>query len=213
MKIPRCLKCNSVMFHIEQYDRWFCERCGEYDTHQNQSQAGPPPPPPRPPEPGGYPPYPPPVIPPKKSESYTLIIIGAVLGTIIIVAAVVGVLYYYIWSMNTYPDDIEYSIFPKVELRLNNGDPDSLEVKHISGDPLDWSYYQIVIINLSNEARANIPFIDADHLWIGETTIITEDNAEGFGYIDYKKGNAYDIEIYNKEMQSRELLAENLICT
>ncbi|UCH88184.1 MAG: hypothetical protein JSV49_07920 [Thermoplasmata archaeon] len=215
--MPRCLKCNSVMFHIEQADRWFCERCGEYDTHQSPAVPPAPPPPPPTTPPGGYPPYPPPMIPPKKSESSTLmIILGAVLCTLIILLALIGVIYYYVWSINQPPDQPEGYYFPSIEVEfydLGTEKEDNIIMAHKQGDPIIWVDYKIIITNNTDESTMtfnDLTSLNPNKFTCGDKTTINQTVLSEYD-MDFEKGFAYTLDIYHKQERRRES-SKNIIC-
>ncbi|UCH89294.1 MAG: hypothetical protein JSV49_01210, partial [Thermoplasmata archaeon] len=118
-----------------------------------------------------------------------------------------------ITNLSSPPDDDDtVAQFPTIDVSLRDSpDGDWLYIKHIQGEPLDWSDYKMIIIN--NSDPSNIATLTSLSGSFSAGDVWTFDsNTPGFGSIDFKVGNSYDIEIYNLKENKREYHKANLIC-
>lgn len=122
----------------------------------------------------------------------------------------------YVWVMSLVPDPDEADRFPTVEITLQQGgsDGDTLTFKHTRGDPLDWSKYKIVITNKTDltDKAVMTDLSSLNQITTGESSTLTEASITGFGDIDYQKGKAYEIEVYNLKENERSYQKDNVIC-
>ncbi|UCH88186.1 MAG: hypothetical protein JSV49_07930 [Thermoplasmata archaeon] len=243
IEIPRCLDCNSVMFHIVDRDQWYCQKCGEYDTHK--PHAAPPPPPPSPPsyydepapppqrapppsyydEPARAPPPPPrydqpskPRAPKKKDEHNATVI---VIISVVIVIIIIGVAMFFLlnkWAEDlgeSGEDDEEFVPgFPVIEVNIydfGGTSQDEIKIRHISGDPLDWSDWKLVITNNSDDSSITLADLSSKgEIQTGESTTI-DDSINGFS-MNFKKGSTYTIDIFNIEYQKKAYGNKGIVC-
>ena len=110
-----------------------------------------------------------------------------------------------------WPDDTDYQ-FPTIEVTLkDNGINDKLTIKHVQGDPLDWSGYKMFITNNSDEYIASLR--DLSPLGFqnaGETKFINSTISD-FNEIDYERGKAYTIEIYDYKDNKLVYVRDNVV--
>ena len=124
----------------------------------------------------------------------------------------------YVWVMNLAQTDEEVGTFPTIEVTLrdvgndDNG-ADTLAIKHIQGDPLEWSDYKVIITNNSDAADTAVitDLSSLDQITAGESSTITE-SVSGFNDIEYEKASAYQLEIYNLKENKRVYNRDNIIC-
>ena len=122
----------------------------------------------------------------------------------------------YVWVMNLAQTDEEVGTFPTIEVTLKQGatDTDSLGLKHIQGDPLDWSKFKVIITNNTDTTDTAVmtDLSVLTQITAGESSSITESGVTGFSDIDYQKGKAYQLEIYNLKENKRVYNRDNIIC-
>jgi hypothetical protein len=105
--------------------------------------------------------------------------------------------------------------FPTLDIALWDNGPaetDSLRVKHLQGDPLDWSDYKIIITNNTNDFTSTMVNLNSlGTITAGDTSRINN-TIPGFTGINYSKATSYMIEIYNLKENKRVYYLSNLIC-
>jgi hypothetical protein len=91
--------------------------------------------------------------------------------------------------------------FPAVEVTfIDNRLQDELRIKHVKGDPLDWSEFEIYIMNKANSSDFT-KMRDLGSLGIldqGEISIFNS-SIEGFGGMDFHKDQAYYLQVSHIE--------------
>jgi len=123
----------------------------------------------------------------------------------------------YVWVMNLAQTDEEVGTFPTIEVTLKHGASasDSLTIKHIQGDPLDWTKFKVIITNQTDTTNTavmtDLSALTPNQITAGESSSITKSIA-GFDDIDYQKGKSYQLEIYNLKENKRVYNKENVIC-
>jgi len=115
-----------------------------------------------------------------------------------------------------WPDDTDYE-FPTIEVNLRNtfgynGLNDRMTVKHVQGDPLDWQGYKIIITNNSDESSTVLTQLSSLGSQNAGESVQINSTIVGFNLINYEKGKAYTIEIYNLKENKRVYNRDNLIC-
>jgi len=191
------------MEYVPHYANWYCPRCRQYPQ--------PPPPPAYPAYPVGYPPYSPEE---ERRKSSKLIIIIVIIVIIFIAIPIILSAVLYVWVNNLAETGDEFSPFPTIQVTLNDyGSEDELKIKHLQGDPLDWARYKIIITNQSNSMDiATINDLGRlDTITAGETSTI-DSSIVGFADINYQKGKAYQLEIYNIRENKRVYYRSFVIC-
>jgi flagellin-like protein len=123
----------------------------------------------------------------------------------------------YVWVTSFLPDGTENDFkFPTLEITLTDGmdDGDTLDIKHTSGDPLDWKKYKVIITNNTDKSDTAVitDLSSLGQITAGEYSTITESGISGFSDIDYVKGNSYQLEIYNLKENKRVMNKQNVIC-
>jgi FlaG/FlaF family flagellin (archaellin) len=121
----------------------------------------------------------------------------------------------YVWVMNLAETGDKVEQFPTLIVGLYDGGSDgndTLVIKHVSGGPIDWTNYKILMeqtTNVSNQAM----IIDIEgQLLVSESMTITEANAPGFNAVDYEKNTYYNMEIYNIEETKIVWQRKNILC-
>jgi hypothetical protein len=113
-------------------------------------------------------------------------------------------------------DDNDVATFPTIEVTLKHGSAngDSLRIKHIQGDPLDWSKFKVILTNNTDVTDTALitDLTSLGQITAGESSSVTELGITGFSDIDYEKGKAYQLEIYNLKENKRVYNRDNIIC-
>jgi flagellin-like protein len=123
----------------------------------------------------------------------------------------------YVWVMNLAQTGEEAAKFPTIEVTLRDGGnsaDDILRVKHIQGDPLDWTEYKMIITNNSDDKSTTMTNLNnLETQTAGESKEInTTVTITGFHSIDYAKASSYTIEIYDLQENKRVYQNNNIIC-
>jgi hypothetical protein len=103
--------------------------------------------------------------------------------------------------------------FPYIEVALvETPQDDHLMIKHRGGDPILWQRFAINIYNNSDlEQYTTLADLEGE-ITAGEGTIIKSLNNADLAKIDYEQGQAYKIEIIEKETGNILWQQSNIIC-
>jgi FlaG/FlaF family flagellin (archaellin) len=104
--------------------------------------------------------------------------------------------------------------FPTIEIEItDNPSGDSMKIKHLAGDPLNWSRYKLILTNHPDKSNtvsmhdlSSLPEQNAGE-WIN-----IDNEIEGFDDIDYNQDLTYQVEIYNLKENKRVYHRESVIC-
>jgi hypothetical protein len=105
--------------------------------------------------------------------------------------------------------------FPTIEVSImDRQGGDRISIKHVQGDPLDWSNHKIIMANTSDEMQYMTILNLTEEITAGEITVIeiSEYKESRYGYINFQKTLSYDMEIYNKKENKRTYARDNIIC-
>ena len=204
-----CPTCGNIMEYVAQYQQYYCGYCRNY-------MQAPPPAQYHPPAPFGSPtPFPQHA---REDEKKGIIVIVSIFLIIVVILILAPI--FYIWSLpfeggsGGYHE--EFVTFPTIEITLKDysNDGDSLRVKHIQGDPLDWSGFKMILTNNpdATDTAVMTDLSSLSQITAGESSTITESGITGFSDIDYQKGKAYQLEIYNLRENKRVYNRDNIIC-
>lgn len=119
----------------------------------------------------------------------------------------------YVWVMNLAQTEDTEIAFPTIEVTLkDNGANDRLTIKHLQGDPIDWTKYKMILTNNTDETSTTITQLSAlGQQSAGESAQVNS-TVSGFNGVNYEKGKSYQLEIYNLKENKRVFNRENLIC-
>jgi hypothetical protein len=185
---------------MQQYGQWYCTRCQQYQQPGYQQ---------------GYPqqPYPPAGPPPAEESKGKIVIIIVVVVVIVVFLAIIGMAVFYVWSMNLSDTGEEAARFPTIEITLKDSPTgDSLSIKHLAGDELDWSDYKMIISNQSDPIDTATMNSLSGRINAGQQTTFTTEGTAGFSSINYQKAKAYQIEIFEIDMNRLVWQKKNVIC-
>jgi hypothetical protein len=110
-------------------------------------------------------------------------------------------------------DDYNMPVFPTIEVRLqDNAINDRLIIKHVQGDPIDWTRYKIIMTNNTDDSSTTMTQLN-ELGWqtAGESKQINR-TISGFNHLNYEKGKTYTLEIYNLKENKRVYNRDNLVC-
>ena len=120
----------------------------------------------------------------------------------------------YVWVMNLAQTDDSEVAFPTIEVTLSdNGAADRLTIKHVQGDPIDWTGYKVIMTNNTDETTTTMTQLNSLGTQnAGESKQINS-TIGGFTGINYEKGKTYTMEIYNLKENKRVFNRDNLVCS
>jgi hypothetical protein len=105
--------------------------------------------------------------------------------------------------------------FPTIEVNLRDNGPaesDTITIKHVQGDPLDWSDYKLIITNNTTDFSTTMTNLNSlGQITAGEQSKINVTIA-GFTGLNYLKAYSYTIEIYDLKENKRVYVNDNRIC-
>lgn len=112
--------------------------------------------------------------------------------------------------------DYSYSEgFPVIEMILvdGQGDADLLTIKHIKGDPLDWSNHKIIVENNSDTSdMLSLNDLSSYGIQYAGEKINIIILVEGKYSINFCKSLSYTVEIFDIKANKRTYYNGNLIC-
>jgi hypothetical protein len=114
------------------------------------------------------------------------------------------------------PSDEHGAMFPAIEIFLYDGSVrnslDEMIIRHIAGDPLDWSKYKMIITDQSNTSQVAVMNELPGIIKASEISVFNATNTPGFGYVDYKETMAYTVEIYNIKENKQVWQRMSIMC-
>jgi hypothetical protein len=107
----------------------------------------------------------------------------------------------------------QLSLFPALDVTLeDSGGSDTLTIKHLNGDPLDWSDYKIIITNEIDNSVVQITCSLDENFVFGEIVVVDEELCPSFGDMNFMVGDFYTIEIYAIKENKLAFQLKHLIC-
>jgi hypothetical protein len=233
-----CPSCDTEMDFIGKYGQWYCPDCNMYHVPLHESSL-----PPiqqrmheregaanaykqrRPSEPqsgsgrrGAGPDKAPPTI------SYNMIAVSVIMMILLLLASLFALVFLESGNDDTSDDVYVRNVggstyfdpgFPTIEISVidGRGGKDSITVKHVDGDPLYWSDYNLVITNCDDKYDTmTCPDLGTyGTITSGERTRIYLEST-GHGYVDLERTCQYDVEIYDKNENKRVYVRDRVFC-
>lgn len=133
----------------------------------------------------------------KRNSRRTSYIIVMIIVVIILIS-ILGSFAMYLFE-NRYMGELPS--FPGVQVTIKDlFTGDEMQIKHVYGKQLDWSIFKIIIYNNSDKSDYVI-MRELDSLGIIRLNEVSTLNSsiDGFNDIDFKKGLAYQMLVYDKD--------------
>jgi hypothetical protein len=116
--------------------------------------------------------------------------------------------------MNIADTDELIEVFPTLEIEiLDLPAGDQINIKHVSGDPIYWREYKMIIMNQTDPSNSMVLITLPGQTVASEISHFNITNTPNFDKIDFNNTDFYDLELYNIKDSKRVFQKTNILCT